>query len=122
MATKCQQFAKGVFPDVTKTLAEKDVFEPSLNILSLFVFIELSSLQLPTLLPKHWVANSLDIVVDFVLTVVRVFFNYAGQFFFNGRLGPLPVAGPERPFPREGEVKEDGQTQNSVRSRENGKR
>ncbi|KAJ7892528.1 multidrug resistance-associated ABC transporter [Mycena olivaceomarginata] len=67
----------------TTTLADKDVFELSPNIQSRPVFIKFSSLQLPTLLQKLWVANSLDIIVDFVLTVVSVFFNYAGPFFLK---------------------------------------
>ncbi|KAJ7789591.1 ABC transporter type 1, transmembrane domain-containing protein [Mycena olivaceomarginata] len=67
----------------TATLADRDVFELSPNIQSRPVFIKFSSLQLPTLLQKLWVANSLDITVDFVLTVVNVFFNYAGPFFLK---------------------------------------
>ncbi|KAF7342473.1 ABC bile acid [Mycena venus] len=80
----------------TNTLADKDVFELSPNLQSRPVFIKFSSLQLPTLLQKLWVANSLDIIVDFVLTIVSVIFNYAGPFFLKRILDAIDKEHPTR--------------------------
>ncbi|KAF8189625.1 multidrug resistance-associated ABC transporter [Mycena galopus ATCC 62051] len=89
-----------IYPLIKKgtheTLAEKDVFELSPNIQSRPVFIKFSSLQLPTLIQKLWVANSLDIIVDFALTVVSVFFNYAGPFFLKRILDSIDKRAPTR--------------------------
>ncbi|KAJ6530720.1 hypothetical protein B0H19DRAFT_908848, partial [Mycena capillaripes] len=87
---------KACYRGTTNTLADKDVFELSPNLQSRPVFIKFSSLQLPTLLQKLWVANSLDIIVDFVLTIVSVIFNYAGPFFLKRILDTIHTEHPTR--------------------------
>ncbi|KAF7314389.1 ABC bile acid [Mycena kentingensis (nom. inval.)] len=76
-----------IYPLILKgthsTLEDADVWQLSPNLQSRPVFMKFSSLKLPTLLERLWVANALDIVIDFVLTIVAVFFNYAGPFFLN---------------------------------------
>ncbi|KAJ7764232.1 hypothetical protein B0H16DRAFT_1526418 [Mycena metata] len=78
------------------TLSDKDVFQLSPNMQSRPVFIKFSSLQLPTLVQKLWAANSLDIIVDFLLTVVSVVFNYAGPFFLKRILDAIDKESPTR--------------------------
>ncbi|KAI0357033.1 multidrug resistance-associated ABC transporter [Trametes cingulata] len=45
------------------------------------------------LLKRLWAANSLDLILDFVLTYVSIVFNYAGPFFLKRILDALGVAG-----------------------------
>ncbi|KAJ7898202.1 hypothetical protein B0H14DRAFT_2332297, partial [Mycena olivaceomarginata] len=78
----------------TTTLADKDVFELSPNILSRPVFIKFSSLQCVSR-PPFWLC------VDFVLTVVSVFFNYAGPFFLKRILDAIDT---EHATPRDRET------------------
>ncbi|KAJ7212815.1 multidrug resistance-associated ABC transporter [Mycena haematopus] len=89
-----------IYPLIKKgtytTLHDKDVFELSPNIQSRPVFIKFSTLRLPTLLQKLWVANSLDIIIDFMLTIVSVFFNYAGPFFLKRILDSIDTRAPTR--------------------------
>ncbi|KAJ6452441.1 hypothetical protein C8R45DRAFT_1040659 [Mycena sanguinolenta] len=89
-----------IYPLIKKgtytTLNDKDVFNLSPNIQSRPVFIKFSSLRKPTLLQKLWVANSLDIIVDFTLTLVSVIFNYAGPFFLKRILDSIDKSAPTR--------------------------
>ncbi|KAJ7186191.1 hypothetical protein C8R46DRAFT_1343242 [Mycena filopes] len=78
------------------TLSDKDVFQLSPNMQSRPVFIKFSSLKLPTLTQKLWAANSLDIIVDFLLTIVSVIFNYAGPFFLKRILDAIDNPAPTR--------------------------
>ncbi|KAJ7104581.1 hypothetical protein C8R43DRAFT_1047311 [Mycena crocata] len=76
-----------VYPLVQKgrdtTLHEKDVWDLSPNIQSRPIFIKFSTLPQKTLLGKLWAANSFDVIMDFVLTMASVMFNYAGPFFLK---------------------------------------
>ncbi|KAJ7222262.1 hypothetical protein GGX14DRAFT_694507 [Mycena pura] len=65
------------------TLNEKDVWDMSPNIASRPIFIKFSTLPQKTLLKKLWAANSFDIIMDFLLTLLSVIFNYAGPFFLK---------------------------------------
>ncbi|KAF7340568.1 ABC bile acid [Mycena sanguinolenta] len=89
-----------IYPLIKKgtytTLNDKDVFNLSPNIQSRPVFIKFSSLSKPTLIQKLWVANSLDIIVDFTLTLVSVIFNYAGPFFLKRILDSIDKSAPTR--------------------------
>ncbi|KAJ6610650.1 hypothetical protein B0H10DRAFT_2224811 [Mycena sp. CBHHK59/15] len=74
----------------TETLADKDVWQLSPNLQSRAVFIKFTSIKCPTLWRKLWAANSLDILLDFLLTIVSVVFNYAGPFFLKCVLSCAP--------------------------------
>nr|GAT50560.1 ABC bile acid [Mycena chlorophos] len=80
----------------TEVLSDSDVWQLSPNLQSRPVFIKFSSLKLPTLLQRLWVANSFDIIIDFVLTLVAVFFNYAGPFFLKRILDSIDKEVPTR--------------------------
>ncbi|KAJ7664588.1 multidrug resistance-associated ABC transporter [Mycena polygramma] len=89
-----------VYPLIKKgtneTLADKDVYQLSPNLQSRPVYTKFSSLQMPTLVRRLWVANSLDIIVDFLLTIVSVIFNYAGPFFLKQILDSIDKRSPTR--------------------------
>ncbi|KAJ7508941.1 hypothetical protein B0H11DRAFT_2169002 [Mycena galericulata] len=89
-----------IYPLIKKgtytTLAEKDVWELSPNLQSRPVFLKFMSLKAPTLLRRLWAANSLDIISDFVLTIVSVIFNYAGPFFLKHILDAIDTPEPTR--------------------------
>ncbi|KAJ7091060.1 multidrug resistance-associated ABC transporter [Mycena epipterygia] len=80
----------------TTTLADKDVWQLSPNLQSRPVFIKFTSLKAPTLLRRLWTANSLDIIVDFILTIVSVIFNYAGPFFLKRILDAIDTRTPTK--------------------------
>ncbi|KAJ6562715.1 multidrug resistance-associated ABC transporter [Mycena vulgaris] len=89
-----------IYPLIKKgtyaTLSDKDVYQLSPNLQSRPVFIKFSSLQMPTLIQRLWAANSLDIIVDFVLTILSVIFNYAGPFFLKRILDAIDTDHPSR--------------------------
>ncbi|EKM76533.1 hypothetical protein AGABI1DRAFT_122491 [Agaricus bisporus var. burnettii JB137-S8] len=82
-----------IYPLVRKgrnaTLDEKDVWNLSPSLQSRPVFLKFSQMQRPTLLRRLWAANSLDLILDFLLAVVSVFFNYASPFFLNRILSEI---------------------------------
>ncbi|TFK37295.1 multidrug resistance-associated ABC transporter [Crucibulum laeve] len=65
------------------TLNEDDVPNLSPTMQSRPVFIKFSSIYRSTLLRKLWAANSLDLLLDFILTFVSVIFNYCGPLFLK---------------------------------------
>ncbi|KAJ7057949.1 hypothetical protein C8F01DRAFT_1210797 [Mycena amicta] len=65
------------------TLSENDVWGLSPNISSRPIFIKFSALRQNTLFRRIWAANSFDIIMDFLLTLCSVVFNYAGPFFLK---------------------------------------
>jgi hypothetical protein len=65
------------------TLNEPDVPRLSPTMQARPVFTKFSRIQRTTLLRRLWAANSLDLILDFVLTFVSVTFNYAGPFFLK---------------------------------------
>ncbi|KAF8144221.1 ABC transporter type 1, transmembrane domain-containing protein, partial [Mycena galopus ATCC 62051] len=80
-----------------KTLQDKDVFELSPNIQSRPVFIKFNRLQMPTLLQKLWVANSLDLMFVFRIPLtLSVLFNYAGPLFLKRILDAIDTPTPTR--------------------------
>ncbi|KAJ7679731.1 multidrug resistance-associated ABC transporter [Mycena rosella] len=89
-----------IYPLIKKgtntTLSDKDVWQLSPNLQSRPVFIKFSSLQMPTLIQKLWAANSLDISLDFIFTIVSVIFNYAGPFFLKRILDAIDTKTPTR--------------------------
>ncbi|KAJ7208590.1 hypothetical protein GGX14DRAFT_551298 [Mycena pura] len=89
-----------VYPLIKKgtytTLADKDVYQLSPNLQSRPVFIKFSNLKMPSLIQRLWVANSLDIILDVILTIVAVIFNYAGPFFLKRILDSIDKRAPTR--------------------------
>ncbi|KAF7297249.1 hypothetical protein MIND_00958000 [Mycena indigotica] len=65
------------------TLNEDDVWGLSPSISSRPIFIKFSALRQSTLFKRIWAANSLDIIMDFLLTLLSVVFTYAGPFFLK---------------------------------------
>ncbi|KAF7979924.1 hypothetical protein HWV62_40336 [Athelia sp. TMB] len=65
------------------TLHENDVWALSPTMQSRPVFIQFGRTARPSLLRQLWAANSLDIILDFGLTLVSVVFTYAGPFFLK---------------------------------------
>ncbi|KAF9555967.1 multidrug resistance-associated ABC transporter [Agrocybe pediades] len=65
------------------TLNEKDVWELGPTFKSKPVFVKFSAITRPTLLRRLWIANSMDITLDFLMTFVSVLFNYSGPFFLK---------------------------------------
>ncbi|KAJ7057932.1 hypothetical protein C8F01DRAFT_1255822 [Mycena amicta] len=65
------------------TLNENDVWGLSASISSRPIFIKFSALRQNTLFRRIWAANSFDIIMDFLLTLCSVMFNYAGPFFLK---------------------------------------
>ncbi|KAJ7624560.1 hypothetical protein FB45DRAFT_84390 [Roridomyces roridus] len=87
-----------IYPLIRKgtnsTLADSDVFQLSPTLRSRAVFAKFTSLGSPTLMHQLWTANSLDILVDLLLTIVSVFFNYAGPFFLKKILDAIDTPTP----------------------------
>ncbi|KAF8526563.1 hypothetical protein BU17DRAFT_82663 [Hysterangium stoloniferum] len=71
------------------TLNEPDVWDLSPTMASKVVYTKFSKIDGKGLLKRLWVANSLDLILDFVLTFVSVVFNYAGPFFLKRILDSL---------------------------------
>ncbi|KAI0372366.1 multidrug resistance-associated ABC transporter [Pilatotrama ljubarskyi] len=74
------------------TLNETDVWSLSPTMQARPLHIKFSR-STGTLLKRLWAANSLDLILDFVLTYVSIVFNYAGPFFLKRILDALEVAG-----------------------------
>ncbi|KAF9459383.1 multidrug resistance-associated ABC transporter [Collybia nuda] len=73
------------------TLAENDVWRLSPTMQSRPVFIRFVALQRYTLLWRLWVANSLDLMLDFSLTFVSVICNYTMPFFLKRILDAIDM-------------------------------
>lgn len=71
------------------TLNEGDVWNLSPTMQARPVYIKFSQTKRNTLLKRLWAANSLDLILDFVLTYVSVVFNYLGPFFLKRILDSL---------------------------------
>ncbi|KAG6905629.1 hypothetical protein DXG01_001538, partial [Tephrocybe rancida] len=76
------------------TLNEKDVWALSPTLQSRSIFIKFVTLPQTTLLRKLFTANSLDLFLDFSLTLVSVCFNYAGPFFLKRILDAIDLTSP----------------------------
>ncbi|KAF9442979.1 multidrug resistance-associated ABC transporter [Macrolepiota fuliginosa MF-IS2] len=89
-----------VYPLVKKgrntTLSEDDVWDLSPTQQSRPVFVKFSQTKRPTLLRRLWAANSLDLTLDFCLTLVSVSFNYCGPFFLKRILDEIDHESPTR--------------------------
>ena len=82
------------------TLNEEDVWalSPSMQAKPLHIKFSRSTGRL---FSRLWRANSLDLVLDFVLTYISVVFNYASPFFLKRILDALdPTQGPPSPEKR----------------------
>ncbi|KAN0111601.1 hypothetical protein V8E52_008339 [Russula decolorans] len=64
-------------------LNEDDVWALSPTMQSRSVFVKFSNTKRATLLRRLWAANSLDLILDFILTLVSVCFNYTSPFFLK---------------------------------------
>ncbi|KAF8205407.1 multidrug resistance-associated ABC transporter [Mycena galopus ATCC 62051] len=74
------------------TLNEKDIWDLSPNIQSRPLFIKFSTLRQKSLLARIWAANSLDIIMDFILTLFSIVFTYAEPFFLKRILDALDTS------------------------------
>ncbi|EIW82712.1 multidrug resistance-associated ABC transporter [Coniophora puteana RWD-64-598 SS2] len=76
-----------VYPMIQKganaTLNEDDVWDLSPTLQSRPVFLRFDSILRSSLLKRLWAANSLDLILDFTLTVLSIIFNYASPFFLK---------------------------------------
>ncbi|KAH7927030.1 hypothetical protein BV22DRAFT_1032254 [Leucogyrophana mollusca] len=77
------------------TMNEDDVWNLSPTIQSRALFTKFSTIVRSSLLRRLWAANSLDIMMDFGLTLVSAVFNYASPFFLRRILDAIanPVPG-----------------------------
>ncbi|KAL0951671.1 hypothetical protein HGRIS_008350 [Hohenbuehelia grisea] len=79
-----------VYPLIKKgrddTLNEDDVWGLSATMQSRVIFAKYNSLLSSTLLRRLLTANSLDLILDFSLTIASVIFTYAGPFFLKNIL------------------------------------
>ncbi|KAH9922425.1 multidrug resistance-associated ABC transporter [Fomitopsis serialis] len=73
------------------TLSESDVWALSPTMQARPLYIKFSRTLRSSLLRRLWAANSLDLILDFVLTYVSVVFNYASPFFLKRILDSLDV-------------------------------
>ncbi|KZS96802.1 multidrug resistance-associated ABC transporter [Sistotremastrum niveocremeum HHB9708] len=71
------------------TLKEKDIWALSPTMQSRPVYKKFCAITGSTLLKRLWFAGSLDLILDFTLTLVSVGFNYAGPFFLKRILDAL---------------------------------
>ncbi|KAI0752843.1 multidrug resistance-associated ABC transporter [Daedaleopsis nitida] len=74
------------------TLNEEDVWSLSPMMRARPLFIKFSRTS-GKLLKRLWSSNQLDIVMDFVMTLISIVFNYAGPFFLKRILDALDVYG-----------------------------
>lgn len=72
-----------------ETLNEDDVWSLSATMQARPVYMKFSECKRESLLNWLWVANSLDLILDFTLTYVSVIFNYLGPFFLKRILDSL---------------------------------
>ena len=79
------------------TLNEEDVWQLSPSMQARPLHIKFSK-STGKLFKRLWDANSLDLILDFVLTYVSVVFNYAGPFFLKRILDALSE--PDKPEKR----------------------
>ncbi|KAI0752859.1 multidrug resistance-associated ABC transporter [Daedaleopsis nitida] len=75
-----------------ENLNEEDVWSLSPIMQTRPLYIKFSRTS-GTLLRRLWASNSLDIILDFVLTMTSVVLNYAGPFFLKRILDALDVHG-----------------------------
>lgn len=74
------------------TLHEKDVWELSPTFQSRPIFIQFARTPRRTLQHQIWATNSLDFILDFVLTYVSVILSYGGPFFLKRILDAIDAA------------------------------
>ncbi|KAH7920819.1 P-loop containing nucleoside triphosphate hydrolase protein [Leucogyrophana mollusca] len=77
------------------TMNEEDVWELSPTLRSRPVFSKFSTIIRSSLLRRLWLANSLDLILDFSLTILSVTFNYASPFFLRRILESIDNPTPE---------------------------
>ncbi|KAF7298743.1 ATP-dependent bile acid permease [Mycena indigotica] len=87
-----------VYPLVKKgthnTLNEIDVWNMSPTMQSLPVFVKFQTIYRSTLLRRVIAANSFDIIIDFIVTILGIFFEYAGPFLLKQLLDVLEQKNP----------------------------
>ncbi|TFY66276.1 hypothetical protein EVG20_g4808 [Dentipellis fragilis] len=76
-------------------LHEKDVWQLSPTLQSRPIFIKFNRTKGTRLLLRLWKANSLDIILDIVLTFVSVILNYASPFFLKRILDAIDHPSPQ---------------------------
>ncbi|KAF8579651.1 multidrug resistance-associated ABC transporter [Ramaria rubella] len=87
---------KWIYPLIKKgrneTLNEPDVWELSPTMRCKAVYLKFAATRRKTLIRRLWAANSFDMILDFLLTLVSVLFYYAGPFFLKRILESLDPA------------------------------
>ncbi|KAF5378578.1 hypothetical protein D9615_007121 [Tricholomella constricta] len=76
------------------TLNEKDIWALSPTMQSRPIFMKFVNIHRSSLLRRLWAANSLDLLLDFLLTFVSVAFNYTGPFFLKRILDAIDLQTP----------------------------
>ncbi|KAJ7282599.1 hypothetical protein C8J57DRAFT_1295798 [Mycena rebaudengoi] len=76
------------------TLNEKDVWNLSPTMQSRPVFVKFQHVQRATLLRRLIAASSLDMIIDFIGTVLSVFLEYSGPFFLKRILDSIDQSDP----------------------------
>ncbi|KAF5385782.1 hypothetical protein D9615_002209 [Tricholomella constricta] len=76
------------------TLNEKDIWALSPTMQSRPIFMKFVNIHHSSLLRRLWAANSLDLLLDFLLTFVSVAFNYTGPFFLKCILDAIDLQTP----------------------------
>ncbi|KAF8529350.1 multidrug resistance-associated ABC transporter [Gautieria morchelliformis] len=93
-----------VYPLVKKgtneTLNEPDVWDLSPTMQSKPLYMKFSTVTRKTLLRRLWAVSGMDVVIDFVLMLVSVVFNYARPFFLKRILDSLDPANENNPEAR----------------------
>ncbi|KAH7909133.1 ABC transporter type 1, transmembrane domain-containing protein, partial [Hygrophoropsis aurantiaca] len=88
-----------VYPLVKKggstTMNEDDVWNLSVTMQSRPVFVKFSTIFSSSLIGRLWLANSLDILLDFFLTLITVVFQYGSPFFLKRILDAIDDPTPE---------------------------
>ncbi|KAF8890823.1 multidrug resistance-associated ABC transporter [Gymnopilus junonius] len=73
---------------------EADVWNLSPNLRSHPLFVKFNSIRHSTLLHRIWAANSQDLILDFIFTMMSVMFNYASPFFLKHILDAIDEKNP----------------------------
>ncbi|KAI0092260.1 multidrug resistance-associated ABC transporter [Irpex rosettiformis] len=82
------------------TLQEPDVWNLSATMQARPVYMKFCTIKRATLLRRLWAANSLDLILDFLLTYTSIVFNYLGPFFLKRILDSLDTHESETPQDR----------------------
>ncbi|KAF8577829.1 multidrug resistance-associated ABC transporter [Ramaria rubella] len=75
-----------------QTLNETDVWDLSPTMQCKALYLKFATITRKTLFRRIWAANSYDLTLDFLMTIISITFNYAGPFFLKRILDSLSSA------------------------------